>query len=170
MLTDFSERPSTTPTRCSFWSTSFSIEELRVKSSQDTEYLSVKPTSCERANELTLITYGAFTHTAMEVVDEFGNSVEVIDLRTLNPLDEETILASVRKTSKVLIFHEATLTAGPGAELAARISEKAFEYLDGPPSRLAPPDSPVPFAPSLEKAWLPGVEELRAKIRDLLNY
>lgn len=121
-------------------------------------------------DRLTLVTYGAFVHTALEVVETFGDSVELIDLRTLNPLDDQTILESVEKTSKVLIFHEATRSAGPGAEIAARICENCFECLDGPPSRLAPPDSPVPFAPSLEKAWLPGKEQLKAAISDLLAY
>jgi 2-oxoisovalerate dehydrogenase E1 component beta subunit len=96
--------------------------------------------------------------------------VEVIDLRTLTPLDEETVLASVKKTSKAIVLHEANLTGGFGGEISARITEKAFEYLDGPVLRLAAPDSPVPYSPSLEEAYLPNVAKLIEKIRWLAAY
>src|SRR5712671_6121911 len=96
-------------------------------------------------NDVSIVTYGAMVHTAGEaanLLQEEGISVEIIDLRTLVPLDEQTILESVRKTSKVIVLHEATLTGGFGGEITARISERAFEHLDGPVLRIAAPDTP----------------------------
>lgn len=126
-----------------------------------------------RGSDLTIITYGAMVEPALKVAEKLatdGAQVEVVDLRTLVPLDEETILDSVARNSKVILFHEATRNLGPGAELSARIAEKAFEYLDGPPTRIAAPDSPVPFAPALERVWLPGETELISAARRLLDY
>ncbi|MDX1980171.1 MAG: alpha-ketoacid dehydrogenase subunit beta [Bryobacteraceae bacterium] len=122
---------------------------------------------------LSIITYSAMVHVAAEVAERMakeGFSIEIVDLRTLTPLDEETILASVRKTSKVIVLHEANLTGGFGGEIAARITEKAFEYLDGPVVRLAAPDTPVPFAPALEEAYLPNSSKLEEKVRWLARY
>jgi 2-oxoisovalerate dehydrogenase E1 component beta subunit len=122
---------------------------------------------------ISIITYSAMVHTAAEAAEKMaaeGISVEVIDLRTLTPLDEETVLASVKKTSKAIVLHEANLTGGFGGEISARITEKAFEYLDGPVLRLAAPDSPVPYSPSLEEAYLPNVAKLIEKIRWLAAY
>lgn len=121
-------------------------------------------------DQLTVLTYGATAHTAVEVAESFGSAVEVIDLRCLQPLDEATIFASVKRTSKVLLLHEAQKTLGFGAELSARICESLFEYLDAPPVRVAAPDSPVPFSPNLEKAYLPGAEQLAEACRNLLAY
>src|SRR5258707_334365 len=109
--------------------------------------------------DLSIITYGAMVHVAREAADTLrgeGISVEIVDLRTLAPLDNETILASVRKTSKVIVLHEATLTGGIGGEIAARITERAFESLDGPVVRMAAPDTPSPFSAPLEEAYLPN--------------
>ena len=109
--------------------------------------------------DLSIITYGAMVHVAREAagtLEKEGISVEIVDLRTLAPLDEDTVLESVRKTSKVLLLHEDTLTGGIGGELAARISEKAFEYLDGPIVRVTAPDTPVPYSAPLEEAFLPN--------------
>src|SRR5204863_3847047 len=109
--------------------------------------------------DLSIITYGAMVHTAREAaetLDGEGISVEIVDLRTLAPLDEGTILSSVRKTSKVIVLHEATLTGGIGGEIAARITERAFESLDGPVVRMAAPDTPSPFSAPLEEAYLPN--------------
>jgi 2-oxoisovalerate dehydrogenase E1 component beta subunit len=108
---------------------------------------------------------------AAEVLDrDDGLSVEILDLRTLLPLDEEAILASVRKCSKAIVLHEDTLTGGVGGEIAARINEKAFDSLDGPVLRLAAPDTPVPFSPPLEEAFLPNRDKLVAKARWLAAY
>jgi 2-oxoisovalerate dehydrogenase E1 component beta subunit len=122
---------------------------------------------------LSVITYGAMVHVAREAADVLsreGVEMEIVDLRTLLPIDEETILASVRKTSKAIVLHEATLTGGIGGEIAARITEKAFEYLDGPVLRLAAPDTPVPFSPPLEEAFLPNKDKLLERARYLVAY
>jgi 2-oxoisovalerate dehydrogenase E1 component beta subunit len=107
---------------------------------------------------------------AADILDREGISLEIVDLRTLLPIDEEAILASVRKTSKAIVFHEATLTGGIGGEISARITEKAFEDLDGPVIRLAAPDTPVPFSPPLEEAFLPNAAKLAEKARWLASY
>ena len=99
-----------------------------------------------------------------------GVSVEVIDLRTLNPLDRETVLTSVRKTGKVLIAHEDTLTGGFGAEIAAIIATEAFERLDAPVVRVAAKDAPIPYAPTLENAMLPQEADLIAALEKLVKY
>jgi pyruvate/2-oxoglutarate/acetoin dehydrogenase E1 component len=122
---------------------------------------------------LSVITYGAMVHVAAEAaeaLDKEGVSVEILDLRTLLPIDEDAILSSVRKTSKAIVLHEATLTGGIGGEISARITEKAFEWLDGPVIRLAAPDTPVPYSPPLEDAFLPNVDKLLEKARWLAAY
>lgn len=122
---------------------------------------------------LSIITYGSMVHTALEaasILQPEGIEIEVVDLRTLQPLDEETFLASVRKTSKAIVLHEASLSGGVGGEVAARITEKAFEDLDGPVVRIAAPDCPVPFSPPLEDAFLPNTEKVVSKARELARY
>ena len=107
--------------------------------------------------DLTVIAYGAMVHTALEATEDLdGASVEVLDLRSLVPLDEEAILASVRKTSKVVIVDEANQTCAAGAQVAAMIAERGWEDLDGPVVRVATPDVPIPFSPTLEQAVLPA--------------
>jgi pyruvate/2-oxoglutarate/acetoin dehydrogenase E1 component len=121
--------------------------------------------------DLTVIAYGAMVHTALEATEDLdGASVEVLDLRSLVPLDEEAILASVRKTSKVLIVDEANETCAAGAQVAAVIAETGFEDLDGPVRRVATPDVPIPFSPPLEQALLPSVERVKEAARELLEY
>jgi pyruvate/2-oxoglutarate/acetoin dehydrogenase E1 component len=124
--------------------------------------------------DATIVTYGGTVPMACEISDELRSegkaSVEVIDLRSLAPLDEEAILSSVRKTNRVLILHEDNLTAGFGAELSARLSEKAFELLDAPIMRLAASDTPVPFAPNLEKVVLPSKDQLKNMMLELLDF
>ena len=121
--------------------------------------------------DLTVIAYGAMVHTALEATEDIdGASIEVLDLRSLVPLDEEAILASVRKTSKVLIVDEANETCAAGAQVAAIIAERAWEDLDGPVVRVATPDVPIPFSPPLEQALLPQVDDLREACRELLAY
>jgi 2-oxoisovalerate dehydrogenase E1 component beta subunit len=123
--------------------------------------------------DMSIITYSAMVHVAAEVaalVEREGISIEIVDLRTLVPLDEDTVLESVRKTSKAIILHEATMTGGFGGEIAARIAEKAFEYLDGPVLRMTAPDTPVPYSPTLEAAFLPDTEKLLSKVRWLAAY
>ena len=123
--------------------------------------------------DFTIVTYGAMVWTALEAAEilaEDGVSAEVLDLRTLLPLDEEAILASVRRTGKCLVLHEDTRTGGLGAEIAATLSEKAFEWLDGPILRVTAPDTPVPYSPPLEEAFLPNVNTLLAAARKLVRY
>jgi 2-oxoisovalerate dehydrogenase E1 component beta subunit len=120
--------------------------------------------------DLTVIAYGAMVHTALEATADLDGSVEVLDLRSLVPLDEEAILRSVRKTSKVVIVDEANQTCAAGAEVAALIAERAFEDLDGPVVRVATPDVPIPFSPPLEQAVLPQVDDVREACRELLEY
>ena len=127
----------------------------------------------KQGKDASIITYGSTVHMAIEAAEKLearGISVEIIDIRTLVPFDEETVLASVKKTNRVLITHEATLTGGFAGEIAARISEKAFEYLDAPIIRIAAFDSPTPFAPTLEKAMLPNTEKIIAGLENLLSY
>ena len=97
-------------------------------------------------------------------------SVEIIDLRTILPWDKQAVLASVRKTSKVIVLHEDTHTGGFGAEIAATIAEEAFEHLDAPPRRITAPDTPVPFTPALERAFIPQVADVAAGLRSLAEY
>ena len=118
---------------------------------------------------MSIITYGMGVHWAVDVQKETGLDIEIVDLRTLVPLDVDTILASVKKTGKVLLLHEDTLTAGFGGELAAIIAEHAFEHLDAPIVRLASWDTPVPFAVPLEQGFLPK-GRLRAAVERLVGY
>jgi pyruvate/2-oxoglutarate/acetoin dehydrogenase E1 component len=121
--------------------------------------------------DLAVITYGAMVHTALEATEDIdGASVEVLDLRSLVPLDEEAILASARKCSKVVIVDEANYTCAAGAQVAALIAQHAFEDLDGPIVRVATPDVPIPFSPPLEQALLPSVDRLKEACRELLEY
>jgi 2-oxoisovalerate dehydrogenase E1 component beta subunit len=125
-------------------------------------------------NDLTVIAYGLMLHFALEAAETLareGIDVEVIDLRTIVPLDKETILDSVKKTSKVLIVHEDTRTGGFGGELASIVAEEAFEYLDAPVRRLTGPDVPaMPFAKPLEDAFLPNPARIAAALRELAAY
>ena len=121
-------------------------------------------------SDLTVIAYGAMVHTALEATADLDGSVEVLDLRSLVPLDEAAILRSVRKTSKVVIVDEANQTCAAGAQVAALIAERAWEDLDGPVVRVATPDVPIPFSPPLEQAVLPQVDDVREACRELLEY
>src|ERR1700683_3701946 len=124
-------------------------------------------------DDLTIISYAAMAHTAMEAAEKLaieGIEAEVIDLRTLLPLDRETILNSVKKTNKLLIVHEDTRTGGIAGEIAAIVCEGAFEDLDGPITRVTALDTPVPYAPTLEERFLPNTEKVVAAARELSKY
>lgn len=123
--------------------------------------------------DITLVGYGASTWIALEVADALsaeGVEAEVVDLRTLVPFDEETVLQSVRKTGRAVIVHEAQMTGGFGGEVAARIADGAFAWLDAPVRRVAYPDAPVPYAKALEKELLPNVARLLDAARDVLAF
>jgi 2-oxoisovalerate dehydrogenase E1 component beta subunit len=123
--------------------------------------------------DLSIVTFGAMVHTALDAAGrlaEDGVQVEVLDLRSLAPLDRDAILETVSKTNRVILLHEATRTGGIGGELAAIIAEEAFEYLDAPVTRVASLDTPVPYAPQLEAAFLPNVEAVVAAAKRLVKY
>jgi 2-oxoisovalerate dehydrogenase E1 component beta subunit len=125
----------------------------------------------QEGDEITVVTWGAMVYTAEEAAKQLDDvSVEIIDLRTVMPWDKAAVLESARKTSKVLVLHEDTRTGGFGAEIAATIAEDAFEDLDAPVKRIAAPDTPVPFSPPLEKAFIPQVEDVAAGMRELAEY
>lgn len=126
-------------------------------------------------SDLTIVTFGLMMHYALEaaatLAETEGVECEVVDLRTIRPMDTETILNSVRKTGKALVIHEDNLTGGIGGEIAALIAEHAFEYLDGPVMRLGGPDVPaMPFAASLEHAFMPTAERILEKLQVIASY
>jgi 2-oxoisovalerate dehydrogenase E1 component beta subunit len=124
-------------------------------------------------DDLTIVTYAATVQLALAAADRLAEedvSVEVIDLRTLIPFDRETVLESVKRTGKVLIVHEDNLTGGFGAEVAAIVAEDAFEYLDAPVRRVAAIDTPIPFAPPLEREYMPLEDDIVAAVRALADY
>jgi 2-oxoisovalerate dehydrogenase E1 component beta subunit len=124
-------------------------------------------------SDLSIITYGWMVHVALKAAEQLAEEsidVEVVDLRTLVPLDRDAVLATAKKTSKIILLHEDTLTGGLGGELAGIISEHAFEYLDGPLVRMAAPDTPVPYSSPLEDAFLPNAAKVIEKARWLHRY
>ncbi len=122
-------------------------------------------------DDVTIVTWGAMVYTAEQAADQLDDvSVEIVDLRTIVPWDREAVLKSVRKTSKVIVLHEDTHTGGFGAEISATIAEEAFEDLDAPPRRVTAPDTPVPFAPALEAAFLPQVADVVTALREIAEY
>ena len=126
-----------------------------------------------RGRDLTILTYGAMVWTALEAAETLeaeGIDAEVVDLRTLLPLDEETIVESVARTNKAIVLHEATRTGGIGAEVAAVLAERCFEHLDGPLLRVTAPDTPVPFSPPLENFFRPNAEKVCKAARALAGY
>jgi pyruvate dehydrogenase E1 component beta subunit len=114
-------------------------------------------------SDITLVATSFMVHEALAAADrlkERGVEAEVVDPRTLVPLDIETIVESVKKTHRVVVAHEAVRFCGVGAEIASQITEQAFDYLDGPPLRVGAPSSPVPYSPALEREWVPGADEI----------
>jgi 2-oxoisovalerate dehydrogenase E1 component beta subunit len=123
--------------------------------------------------DVSIVTYGAMVHKALEAAEALaqrGVSAEVVDLRTVYPLDEETVLRSIEKTSRALVLYESYRFLGIGSEVAAVIAERAFEHLDAPVVRLAPPNVPVPFSPPLEDAFLPQVADIEAAVDRLASW
>jgi 2-oxoisovalerate dehydrogenase E1 component beta subunit len=123
--------------------------------------------------DLSIVTFGAMVYTALDAAKQLaaeGIDAEVLDLRSLAPLDRDTVLESVARTSRVLLLHEARRTGGIGGELAAIIAEEAFEFLDAPVVRVASADSPVPYSPPLEAAFLPSVAKVVTAAKKLVEY
>jgi len=124
-------------------------------------------------SDLTIVTYAAMVHTSLDAAAALakeGIEAEVLDLRTLLPLDREAIVQSVKKTNKLLVVHEDTRTAGIAGEIASLVCEEAFEDLDGPVMRVTSLDTPVPYSPPLEERFLPNVEKVAAAARELARY
>lgn len=122
--------------------------------------------------DVTVVATMAMVHKALEAAEDLakeGIEVEVVDLRTLSPLDKETIINSVKKTHRLVIVHEAVKQAGPGAEIAATVAEEAFEYLDAPIKRVAAPFTPVPFSPVLESAYIPSKESIISAVKEVIG-
>ncbi len=124
--------------------------------------------------DVTVVTYGLMVHKSAEAAEELerddGLSLEIVDLRTLLPLDDETIIESVKKTGRLLVVHEDTRTGGIAGEIAMRVSESAFEWLDAPMLRVTAIDSPVPYSGTLEDYFLPQSTDIVTAARYLANY
>jgi len=153
----------------------YRLPRLREELPEDDYVVEIgKARTAHEGKNLSIITFGAQVLNALDAAEmlekEDGLSVEVIDLRTLAPLDKEAILATVKKTNRVMILHEASLTGGIGGEISAIIAEEAFEWLDAPVIRVASIDSPVPFAPQMEDYYLPQVGEIVEAARKLAKY
>ena len=128
-----------------------------------------KAVLAQEGNQISIITYGMGVHWAIKAVEELGISADILDLRTLLPWDQEAVAATVKKTGKVIFLHEDTLTGGIGAEICAWISEHCFKDLDAPVMREGSLDTPVPFAPNLEKQFLP-TERFKGKLKELVEF
>lgn len=130
-----------------------------------------KATVAREGSDVTIITWSAMVQKALaaaETLAKEGVSAEVLDLRTISPLDKEAILKSVEKTGRAVILHEATLTGGVGGEIAAIIADEGFDYLNAPIKRVAAPDCPIPFSPVLEQAWVPNEEKVIAAVKQVV--
>jgi 2-oxoisovalerate dehydrogenase E1 component beta subunit len=154
---------------CVFFEHKWIYRRIREPVSEDPDFLVPigKASVPRQGTDVSIVTYGAMVHRALEAAEEVGIrgvSVEVVDLRTAYPLDTETVLASVEKTGRALVLYESHRFLGIGAEVASTIAEEAFEHLDAPVMRLAPPNTPVPFSPTLEDAFLPQTEDVVSAI------
>ena len=128
-----------------------------------------KATLLEEGSDVTIITYGAGVHWALETLSEIEVSADLIDLRTLIPLDIETIMASVKKTGKAIILQEDSIFGGIASDISALITENCFEYLDAPVKRVASLETPIPFASQLESQYLPK-ERFKIILKELIDY
>lgn len=153
----------------------YRLPRLREELPEDDYIIEIgKARTAREGVDLSIITFGAQVLNALDAAEvlekEDGLKVEIIDLRSLAPLDKEAILATVKKTNRVMILHESSLTGGIGGELSAIIAEEAFEWLDAPVIRVASIDAPVPFAPQMEDYFLPQISEIVEAARRLANY
>jgi pyruvate/2-oxoglutarate/acetoin dehydrogenase E1 component len=152
----------------------YRLPRLREELPEDDYIVEIgKARIAREGKDLTIITFGAMVLTALDAAEEMereGLSIEVLDLRTLAPLDRAAILTSVKKTNKVMVLHEASRTGGIGGEIAATIAEEAFEWLDAPVVRVAATDTPVPYSPPLEEYHLPQLKDVLHAARKLAGY
>ena len=152
----------------------YRLPRLREELPSDDYIVEIGKARVARAGrDLTIITFGAMVLTALDAAEELekeGLDVEVIDLRTLAPLDKAAIFASVKKTSKAIVLHEASRTGGIGGEIAAMLAEEAFEWLDAPVIRIASIDTPVPYSPPMEDYYLPQTKDVVDAARKLAAY
>ena len=152
----------------------YRLPRLREELPEDDYIVEIgKARTAREGRDLSIFTFGAQVLNALDAAQELereGLDVEVVDLRTLTPLDKEAILASVKKTSKALVLHEAARTGGIGGEIAATIAEEAFEWLDAPIIRVAAIDTPVPYSPPLEEYHLPQLKDVLEAARKLAAY
>lgn len=144
---------------------------LRAAAPSTTHRTPIGPAAIARAGtDATVVTYGSGVTTALAAAERVDAEIEIVDLRTIWPLDEETILASVERTSRVLVLQEASRSTGAAGTILSLIARGSFEHLDAPPALHAPPDTPVPFAPELEDAYMPSVDSTLAALDRLLAY
>lgn len=153
----------------------YRLPRLREELPEDDYIVEIgKARTAREGKDLSIITFGAQVLNALDAAETLekqdGVSVEVIDLRSLAPLDKDAILATVKKTNRAMILHEASLTGGIGGEISAIIAEEAFEWLDAPVIRVASIDTPVPFAPQMEDYYLPQIGEIAEAARKLASY
>lgn len=123
-----------------------------------------------KGTRATIVTWGEMVHRALSAVDQAEEDIEIIDLRTIVPWDHQTVLESVSRTNRCMVLHEDTITCGFGAEIASVISEKAFNMLDAPVARVAPPDVPIPYNKGMMDAVIPTIDQLVGHLKSLLNY
>jgi 2-oxoisovalerate dehydrogenase E1 component beta subunit len=157
---------------CMFLEHKWIYRRIREQVPEDADFLvPISSAAVKReGDDVSIVTYGAMVHRALEAaqaLEERGVSAEVVDLRTVYPMDEETVLSSIEKTSRAIVLSESYRFVGIGAEVAATIAEKAFQHLDAPVVRLSPPNVPVPFSPPLEDAFLPSVDDIIAQVDQL---
>jgi 2-oxoisovalerate dehydrogenase E1 component beta subunit len=160
---------------CVFFEHKWIYRRIREVVSEDPDFtVPIGSADVKRSgSDVSIVTYGAMVHKALEAAEELadnGVDAEVVDLRTIYPMDTETILESVAKTSRALVLYESNKFLGVGAEVSAVIAEEAFESLDAPVMRLAPPSTPVPFSPPLEDAFIPQVEDIVEAVNRLSKW
>jgi 2-oxoisovalerate dehydrogenase E1 component beta subunit len=152
----------------------YRLPRLRESLPDDDYVVSIGSAAVRReGTDVTVVTFGAMVYRALDAAERLageGVSVEVVDLRTIVPLDVETIVASIRKTGRAIVLHEASRTGGIGGEVAATVVERAFEWLDAPIVRIASLDTPVPYSPPLEDFFMPQVEDIIEAARKLAAY
>ena len=175
-------RPSRTPTGCSAPRSTIPIRSSTSSTSASTARSArvppetglrtpIGPAAIARSgSDATVVTYGSGVSTALAAAELVDADVEVVDLRTVWPLDEAAILSSVEKTSRVLVLQEASRSTGAAGVILSLIARRSFEHLDAPPALHAPPDTPVPFAPELEDAYMPSVDSTVTALDELLAY